>query len=205
MIPNMSAAVQDPGLRGGGGQTAPGGGAGGGRPVGPREVLDKGAPFVHGEQELAEVTGIALKNLARTRTRQLRQGHDWQLNGVRVCYSRHGLAAVLEKITGAGVRDGIIAGVRLSELEQKTRLEGAGSAAAETPPAAAVVIVQARVTRFFPNPHLLEATAIEGGRVVHVRVRETKNFRRGMVIPVQAGMGGVYELARRAPRFPGRW
>jgi hypothetical protein len=156
--------------------------------------LGKGtSPFVHGELELAAASGIAQKNLARARQRHLREGEDWDLAGLQVAYSKNGLARVLEKVTGKPVEQGAIAGVPLLELEEKTRLT----------PANGDDQVMAKVARLYQNPHLLQI-ALPDGQLTNVRVKFSKNFRRGMEIPIVRTEQG-YELARRLPRFPGRW
>ncbi len=61
------------------------------------------------------------------------------------------------------------------------------------------------VTNLYPNPHLLQVQ-LPGGALAHVRVKETKNFRRGMECPLsQTHIKDLYNLARRLPRFAGRW
>lgn len=167
--------------------------AAGGGPVGESELLGKGVhAFCHGEGELAVATGIAQKMLARAR-RQLRQGLDWDLRAGLVAYSARGLVAVLEKVTGKPAVDGVIAGVRIAELEKRVGTLGFQ----EDKP------INGMVTRLYPNRHLLQVH-LQDGTTVNVRVKDSKNFRRGMVLPL-ARSGGAYELARRLPRFPGRW
>lgn len=157
--------------------------------------------FAHGELELARVTGIALKVLQKNR-KGLAQGVDWDLNKLRVAYSKKGLAAALEKISGAPVTDGLIAGVALSELEEKTLLEKPAAGPAMPP-------MIGTVARLFPNPTLLAVTVSPAGDTafeIKVRVQHTKNFRRGMTVPLRLKADGqTYELARRMPRFPGKW
>lgn len=176
-----------PGLapRGGGGLTSGDPGGGGAASRGNGELSQqRGFPF--GETEIAAATGIALKLLAKTRRQKLRQGEDWDLNGLRVAYSKTGLAAVLEKITGR---------VEATEaLETLTRIDHG------TAPAAPGVL--GTVKKFYLNPRLLGVQV--NGTLVNVRVKETKNFQMGMDVPLRR-IDGRYELGRRCPRFPGRW
>lgn len=62
------------------------------------------------------------------------------------------------------------------------------------------------------HPHMILACALLDDHhrpkvSLRVRVNTTKNFLRGMVIPVQAvaGYTDLYELTRKCPRQPGKW
>lgn len=167
-------------------------GGGGARPVGVGELSHKGGPvFEHLEGLLAEVTGVPQKNLARARTRSLHEGQDWAMRGREVAYSATGLRAVLEKIAGPA-RDGSVAGVAIGELEARTRIQPEPD-----------LEIKAWVRRLYTNRFLIQVQ-LDGGRLVNVRVPESKNFRKGMELAV-VWNGRVYELRGRAPRFPGRW
>jgi hypothetical protein len=63
-----------------------------------------------------------------------------------------------------------------------------------------------------PNSHMLIACALDDDHLrptapFRVRVRDTKNFVRGMLIPVQvvAGYQDLFDLTRPTPRQKGRW
>lgn len=183
--------------------------------------------FVHGEIELAGVTGLAIKVLQKKRAKKLRHGVDWDLVRLRVAYSQEGLAAILAAVTGKGPVNGEIAGIPLKVLEERTRIGHCVAALPITPlkkrgpdvqtkegakgaPAKASVEVIGTVRRFFPNPFIIEVEiAIPGTatpRLAMVRVKSAKNFRRGMEVPLRLDVkSGRYELTRRLPRFPGKW
>lgn len=143
--------------------------------------------FPYLESEAAELSGLPLKKFAAARVRHLKQGIHWDLDGSQVAYCPEGLLAVIEQITGKNT-----GGELVLKFAQKT------TAPAEK--------LSAKVTRIYPNPHLLEARLEDTGELIRVRCRTTKNFRIGMELPVQtSGMAGIYDLARRLPRYGGRW
>lgn len=146
--------------------------------------------FVHGEAELAASAGIAEKKFRAERVRYLRQGEHWDIRGQRVAYTPAGLQLVLESLLGreclAAELAAALNGSRLVEPEKKA------------PP------LVAKVVKTWPNPWLLTVQLPEG-RAVNLRVKSSKNFRRGMECPVRVNEQGQYELARRLPRFPGKW
>lgn len=144
--------------------------------------------FIYGEAEAAEFAGLPLKKFAAARVRFLKQGVDWDVPGLHVAYCSAGLLSVLEKVTGKTGEEILL------KFVQKI----------SAPPA----IEQAEVTRIYPNPHLLQARLLaNGGGLVLVRCKTTKNFRVGMELPIRkAGPDGlIWELARRLPRYGGRW
>lgn len=233
MIPNLITKLlgngtdPDPG-RGGSGAAegaAPGGASGshpenfeqrppGGGAIGPeaQEALKNDAEkFAYGELEIAVVTGISQKNLAKKRAKKLREGVHWSLNGLRVAYSAEGVFAIMEAVTGQPRADGEVAKVKIAELQDKTRLRLATPKKEE--PAGSPNVQTGKVRRFFANPYLMECElpelpGLEGiaPTLVTVRVRKTVNFRKGMAVPLRwDAASGRYELARREPRFPGRW
>lgn len=53
------------------------------------------------------------------------------------------------------------------------------------------------------NEHILMAT--DGKNEFRVEVRSSKNFTKGMEIPVWHIQGDLYKLARPCPRSKGRW
>jgi hypothetical protein len=148
--------------------------------------------FVHGEAELAAITGMHPKQFQKARIKHLAQGTHWDLNAMRVAYCEAGVSAVLEKICG---RPGPFS----AELLDRSRL--ADPAAEKKEPAALI----GKVTKLFPNPRLMQVQLDADESLVNVSVKETKNFRRGMVVPVRLDANGRYVLARRLPRFAGRW
>lgn len=152
-------------------------------------VSESGTVFIHGEAELAQACGIAVKHFQRVRTKNLRHGLDWDLNVLRVAYAKNAVPRVLELVTGLAVTP-----AELATLLEKSVL-GQKNGAAE---------IEGRVKRFFLNPRLM-AVELPSRAVVNVRVKTVANFRLGMEVPVRLLADGRYELARKLPRQPGRW
>lgn len=147
--------------------------------------------FLYGETELAEAAGLAAKHFQRARVKNLRQGTDWDLVALRVYYTKNATARVLELVTQRAVP-----AAELTVLLEKSRLtDPKKNGAAE---------IEATVSKFYLNPRLL-GVKLPNGAMVNLRVRETKNFRLGMEVPVRATASGGYELARKLPRFWGRF
>lgn len=147
--------------------------------------------FVHGETELAAVTGASEKKLREIRARSLRQSTHWTLREQRVVYAAAGAQLVLEAWLGRELQpeelSAALEGSRLAEPQKKV------------PP------LIGKVTKTFPNPWLVQVQ-LPSTALVNLKVQSSKNFKRGMEVPVRVNEQGVYELARRrCPRFPGRW
>lgn len=148
------------------------------------------AIFAHGEAELAEATGIHEKNLRRVRAQSLRQGDHWKLRDQHVVYSAVGAQLVIEKILGRDLKpEELAAALNASRLSE---------------PVEKFPAVKAKVTKLYPNPWLIQVE-LPSGRCTNIRVKTSKNFRRGMEVPLRVLASGHFELARRMPRFPGRW
>ena len=165
-------------------------------PLGHGEFWAKGGRmsetlFGHGEVELAEATGVAVRHFQKMRAKNLRQGADWDLNGLRVAYAKNAVPRILDLVTGRAVPPG-----ELAELLEKSALNPAQKSAPET--------VTATVRKFWMNPRLMQVE-LPGAVLVNVRVRSVANFLIGMQLPVRQVEGGAWVVARKLPRFPGRW
>lgn len=148
--------------------------------------------FIHGEVELANATGIHVKKIQAARIKHLRQGEHWDLYQQRVAYSKPGLTAVLEKIAGQN----LYTFHQLAALEDRTSLIARD---VPEPP------LEATLQQFYPNPYRCRIR-LPDGNDAPLRIKNKKNFRLGMKVPVRLNAaGGFYELTRREPRFPGRW
>ncbi len=154
--------------------------------------MSKPTLFVHGEVELAEAVGVPVRNFQKKRAKQLRQNEDWGLNVMRVAYTPLAVSRILDLVTGRAVPAG-----ELADLLEKSLLGSGQKNGAPEP-------ILGRISRFFPNPHLLQVTLPNDAKV-NVRVKTTVNFRLGMEAPVRELESGKYELAKKLPRFPGRW
>jgi hypothetical protein len=144
--------------------------------------------FQYGEMELAAAAGVAVKHFQRARQKNLRQGADWDLVHLHVSYTKTGAGEVLRLVLGD---DKCPAGF----LDRITPESGQKTGALET---------DGIVKRFFMNPHLV-AVQLPGNAVVNIRVKSTANLRVGMIVPVREAGPGRYELAKKLPRYPGRW
>lgn len=146
--------------------------------------------FGYGESQLAEATGLHEKNLRRVRAQSLRQNDHWKLREQHVVYSAVGVQLVIERLLG---RD-------MTAEELSAALNGSKLAdpVEKTPP------LIGKVSKMYPNPWLLQIE-LPSGRFINIRVKTSKNFRRGMEVPLRINDRKNYELARRLPRFPGRW
>lgn len=153
--------------------------------------------FLYGEIELAANTGIQARVFQRLRLDDLKEGSDWKFTtGQRVAYGKKGLALAVKLATGEDPeKKGGVAGITLDELCRRCLLP----IPIEVPP------VLASMYCFYPNRQLIGAK-LASGQVVHIRVQTAKNFRRGMELQLRWNEADkMYELARKLPRFPGRW
>lgn len=145
-------------------------------------------PFEHPEAQLAKNLGVKKKRLATARFHGLIEGVDWAMVRGKVAYAKAGMAKLMGKLG-------------LGDLQPEAEM-----ASEKKVPAANLTAV---VLRTFTNRHLLEAelTLEDGAKItVRVMVRDSKNFKRGMVLPLElkAGME-LYTLTRKEPRWPGKW
>lgn len=153
-------------------------------------------PFDRDEEAVAAELGIDREKIHALRANgSLLEGEDWKKRGARVRLSAVGLHKAMtllmvprpvevyvEAATGQpGGKDG-----------KKTArgLLGDGTFA--------VTFV-----RGAKSPHM--AIGEYGGAQVTVRLKTWKNFRRGMVMTCRRLGPHFFELARRCPRYPGRW
>ncbi len=145
-----------------------------------------GLTYNFGEVELAAATGIHAGQFTRVR-KSLKQGLHWDLNKLRVAYSKNGAETVLASLKLTATE--IATALAKADLEKKT----------PAPP------VTGCLTKFFANPRLIQVTLTDG-TPVNVRVKNTLNLKRGMECPLRwLDAEQRFELARRLPRFPGRW
>lgn len=149
--------------------------------------------FEYSEQHLAGATGVHLDHLRRSRMRVLDPTRDWVMKQSRVAYTSTAVLIVLGDL-GLTDDEGQLVGLDLPEVLEKSRMVEAGE----------VEEVEAVVTRFWPNPQLIEAR-LPSGELVNVRVGHQKNLRRGMEIPIAPLNANAWQMTRKLPRFPGKW
>lgn len=155
-----------------------------------KNSAEKNVPgFDHAEDSLAASTGIAKRTLAASRIKGLVKGVDWSYVGQAVAYSKAGMAKLM---TALGMRDA----VDLEELAADTT--PVDKAKQEAP-------IEGTVRRLFTNRHLVEVE-LEDKTRVRVRVRDSKNFKPGMAVPIRLEAGlEMWTLTRKEPRYYGKW
>lgn len=173
-----------------------------------RNFLSKGVSlngFIYGESLLAGVTGLPSKTLQQARVKFLKKGEHWAMNGNHVAYEKKGAEMVLLKVLSPEAKPDEVglAGVGEVPMEEvllRSLLPGCG----ESEPEKEVPLIMARVHRFYLNRFMLGVLVPGVLGVVMIKVNSTKNFKRGMEVPLQK-KGEKWVLARKLPRFPGRW
>jgi hypothetical protein len=151
--------------------------------------------FRHGEAALATALGLHPKALADARQKTAREGVDWRLVKNRVAYSEAGVRLVVTFLTGP-IEDDLIAGVPVAALLERTLLEELVTSEPT---------VKGIVGSFYVNTQLIGVRLPDVAGVINVRVASTKNFARGMEVPLKKTAEGRYELARKLPRSYGKW
>lgn len=142
------------------------------------------ATFIYGEEALASGLGLPLPLLKKIRARDLAEGKDWALNRNRVAYTQRGAELVVAGLSPALPADDRVEVIKKSALD-----------------AVAELVVAAKVSRMFSNPHLVEVV-LPDKKTARIRVRTTQALRVGTVLKVQAvaGTEDGYELAQRLPQ-----
>jgi hypothetical protein len=177
--------------------------------------------FEFAETEAARVTGIPqLCFRAVRKTRTVLEGADWAKVDGRVMYSREGLkktVAGMSSLKGAEAAPSLDAALGVDwpdfcllpdaeALDAGKKNDGAcGVSAGSEVILRSSVVEEARVTRFFLNPKVLEARLEKSSAPVRVRVKSSVNFVRGMLIKVRPLDAHLWELVGRCPRFRGKF
>lgn len=156
------------------------------------EILGGMAGFRYGEAAAARVLGLSPVAIGEARKKTGREGTDWALVKNRVAYTETGLVRIVTFLVGP--LDG--AGVPLPELLNRSLLEELQTPAAEQ--------LTGTVQRFYLNTRLIGVLVQGRTELVNVRVNSNRNFVRGMSVPIKNN-GDHWMLARKEPRFPGKW
>lgn len=169
-----------------------------------------GSVYLHVERDLAEKFGLSHDVVKDARAAHLQRGADWDLIKGLVTYSEAGRAKILRAL---GVQDEPVAATTLpasdpaaTATDSAANIEPAatpGEKNAENQPAHGEVRELAFVKRVSNRRTVLARTA--GGASAWVRVSDSSNFRPGMVLPARYLERDQWELARKAPRYPGKW
>lgn len=151
--------------------------------------------FVFGEALAVQATGLSVKLFQKARVKHLKQDVDWGLNGGHVAYEKKAFGRVLALVAGTAIDAAVLEG-----LEKKCALAEAEKKEAAPAPTIATV------ARFYMNRQRMGVfLPDEKKTLVVIKVNATTNFRRLMKVPVRLNAQNQWELARRLPRFPGRW
>lgn len=137
------------------------------------------------EKDVARALGLALKVVRELRTQHLEAGVDWTKDGAAVFYRKEAVA----KLRGA-------LGLALTPPPAPVP--------PEAPKEEAPAELTATVIRFYHNPRILGIRV--GDKEGRLRVRDPKNFTRGLECPVRlVAEPDLYELTCRAPRWRGKF
>lgn len=139
---------------------------------------------------LSEETGVSRELLRGLREKKL-SAADW---------ARGSRGQIVWEMSGvrAAVEDFPEMAVVLKKFEQGAERQDA--------PQAGLKAVDGIVTRKFANPRILEAL-VNGNELIRVKVRDSKNFIKGMsirVVPPKVKTA-LWQLEGRCPRWPGRF
>lgn len=156
--------------------------------------------FIYGEGKLAEATGVAPKLFQTARVEFLKKGAEWELVNNHVAYNLYGAALVLEAVLGkdadAAMKEGIL---------EKALLETAPEPEKKEAPPIIGKVCRLFVNRCMLGVQLEKKAGAKEAEIVSVWVPKRDNFKKGMEVPLRLNGEGKYELARKLPRFPGRW
>ncbi len=158
------------------------------------------------ERDCARVSGISERTWRKLRHRDgIVQGTHWTtLPDGAVAWTEAGLEAALGALwLEKGEAEMPLTKTRmLAILKTCESREASADGESRISDGGARMAVWVKGTR---NPHIGLATL--GGRLVRVRMREHGKMRKGMELPVRAVRAeeGLYELARKCPRWNGRW
>lgn len=161
--------------------------------------------FVYVESLIAEACGVDRKYFKSVRESTLESGRHWDLASNRVVYTLDGVRLALEAL---GVVDGDGAEATIN------RVRAAAHVCTLNPTPTAVEkyggphtltydLESHKTSKRWKNPHMLAAKY--QGVQVQVRVKDKKNFRPGMELPCHWVHHDFWKLARKCPRWPGRW
>lgn len=141
------------------------------------------------EREFAKAAGVPRRAVADLRD-ALKEGEDWFKEGRRVYWSKKGRLNALAAL-----------GLKKTEAARSLVAEGEdASPAPDDGPSDAIVAIRPRNTR------VLVAVLEKTGERVTVRVRNSAKFPLQWRIPVRPVEGlNIWELARKEPRWYGRW
>jgi len=165
--------------------------------------------YITTEDELAGNLGIDRRELAKSRKRVLQRKVDWITDKGKVCLTEDATRKILADL-----------GILGSERAQEPAPDSPVPPPSESPPELPEPILPVQILDLGPSQP--QNTTIElvmektcrnrriiicrkGEDPVRVRVRNSRNFRKGMKVKARLISADLYELVGRCPRFRGRW
>ena len=170
-----------------------------------------GFPFM--ENHVRARLGIGKDEIRSLRQDHLAKGADWLLKKKRIWLAPLGVEKLLAAKQLSPGQPGPNAQTPNADDDEALK---AGRAKTPDPqkmaPQKAPEPVTLKMVRATRNPHIIlccaEAdSAIQPKKMVRVRVRDSKNFKRHMTLPATlvADYTDLYDLARACPKKPGQW
>jgi hypothetical protein len=155
--------------------------------------------FTASEKNLVSLLGVPRAELRRLRM-ELIEGEDWTMAGNTVRYSESGI----KKTRAALELPQEAASNKIPVNQPAMSAEAAdGPVPIESAPIKNPAEKTFRVRQTVANHKILLAT--DGVSQIRVRVHSSVNFLPGMAIPCRHIKDDLWELARRCPRWRGRW
>lgn len=153
--------------------------------------------FTLEEGQLSAELGLARPKVRALRTDELVHGTDWKSIGGLVRYSRAGWEKLRRSV-------GLAAGEPAAPPPAPAKDLAPKKAVGQPPPLQHGDVHDLVVVRIYPvNRKILLARL--GNSEVRVRVGSNQKFMPGMVLPAKFLEADLWELARRAPRYRGKW
>ena len=145
------------------------------------------------ERELAAELGISHNQLKGLRAQHLQETADWRLVQGFVCYTPKARAKVMAAL-----------GLKITQPKKRPPApEGNVRALLPAKSATSLAVQLATIVGLTKNRHIVMADL--GPERIRIRVKASRNFRKGMEAPVRLLEDNLYELACRCPRRSGRW
>ena len=159
--------------------------------------------MLYPEKLVAEVAGLTREVMKNARG-TLEKGRDWGRKRTMVMFTETGLRNVaamlgLEQEVMERIRERVQArtegndSTAPAEVSTKDDKKG-GSCPGET---------DIELVRLYPNRRIVGGRL--DGEVVRIRVKDNRNFRRGMILPCRHVQADLWECTRRSPRRRGKW
>jgi len=148
------------------------------------------------EDEVAGELGVDRQRLRDLRATRLTKGHHWTTRRKAVVYTEVGLARIRE------LAEEMLAAVPAEPFADA--LPWAKPPANFWEPFTQAAVTWVRVRRVLANPLVVEGE-LGDGAVVRLRVRPSRLWEPGLVLPAVEIGEGYFEYRGKMPRFRRRW